>query len=385
MGRIGLAIIFFLSIVRGYAQQQGYLVLIDADNNQSFQARIGDTIYISSEVGHLSIPRLKDSIYNIGIRVPGSQNPELIFSVNMNKKDQGFQLRNPGKRDCALYNWQTHELKMALPDSGSNQLIPQNGVKKEDAFSRLMAAVVNDTSVMYNSFVARKPLIDSARQDSIAAAIVDSAIGNGNNNINSIQTSTVATAKVAVKDEKNKPVYPSIKKISQKTLKKTMRIVYVDTRQQNMVDTITLFIPLEKQKAADSANSNQKKAGKEVRNFSDSSGEKSNPAATKTKTAISFSDCKALASDYDMDVIRVNILVENTEENKIKAARKFLSTKCISVNQARTLSELFASDKSKYQFFEAAYPFISDRSNFGQLVSALSDANYINQFKAIDQ
>ena len=384
MGRIALAIIFFLITGRGYAQQPGYLVLMDADNNQLFQARLGDTIYSSSDLGHLSIPRLKDSIYNIGILVPGGRSPEFVFSIKMNKKDQGFQLRNPGEKNCALYNWQTHELKKPLPDSGASQLIPQNGVKKEDAFSRLMASVVNDTSVMYNSFVAKKTLTDTAKSDTVAFVKADSTSRATNNKPNSIQASTVAAAKVIEKGKENKPFSPSIKKMSQKKLKKTVRIIYVDNWQQNSVDTITIYIPLEKQMASDAANTDIKKPG-EINSITDSSNLKSDLAGKKTKNQVPLSDCKSIATSYDMDVLRVNILIENTEENKIKVATKFFNTKCISVNQARALSELFASDKGKYQFFEAAYPYISDRSNFGQLESLLSDANYIKQFKAIAQ
>jgi hypothetical protein len=62
MAKIGL-IIFFLIIGKTYSQQQNYLVLIDADNDQAFRVRIGDTIYNSSSLGHLAIPYLKDSVY----------------------------------------------------------------------------------------------------------------------------------------------------------------------------------------------------------------------------------------------------------------------------------------------------------------------------------
>src|SRR5882672_3289553 len=115
MLKIGFGIIFFLIIGKTYSQQQNYLVLIDADNDQVFRVRIGDTIYNSSGLGHLTIPYLKDSTYNITIGFPKKQFPEHMFSIRINKKDQGFQLKNLGEKGWALYNWQTRELKMPLP------------------------------------------------------------------------------------------------------------------------------------------------------------------------------------------------------------------------------------------------------------------------------
>src|SRR5215467_7701491 len=157
-----LVTIFFFFIGKIYAQQPGYLVLIDADNNQLFQARIGDTVYNSSEIGHLAIPHLKDSTYRISINFPGTQIYDRAFSVKVNKKDQGFQLRNLGEKGWALYNWQTKELKMPLFDSTRSQGLAERGVKRDDAFSHLMAAVVNDTSVLYNAYVPEKSLMDSS-------------------------------------------------------------------------------------------------------------------------------------------------------------------------------------------------------------------------------
>src|SRR5258708_34432251 len=53
------------------------------------------------------------------------------------------------------------------------------GVKKDDAFSRLMAGVVSDTAVMYNTYAMEATLKDSPRKDtsSVAVTVMNSPAG----------------------------------------------------------------------------------------------------------------------------------------------------------------------------------------------------------------
>ncbi len=52
MSKIGLAIVLILIAGRSYAQQD-YFVLVQADNNQPFYARMGGKLFSSSAQGHL--------------------------------------------------------------------------------------------------------------------------------------------------------------------------------------------------------------------------------------------------------------------------------------------------------------------------------------------
>jgi hypothetical protein len=49
----------------------------------------------------------------------------------------------------------------------------------------------------------------------------------------------------------------------------------------------------------------------------------------------------------------------------------------------KNLEALFLTDESKYNFFDAAYPHISDPENFSSLQSELKDEYFINRFKAM--
>ncbi|HMH33797.1 MAG TPA: hypothetical protein VK543_12245, partial [Puia sp.] len=79
MAKTGFVVILFLMVCKSYAQQD-CLILIDADNDQPFYARLDGKTYPSSNAGHLIISRLKDSVYRLTIGFPGNQYPEHLFS-----------------------------------------------------------------------------------------------------------------------------------------------------------------------------------------------------------------------------------------------------------------------------------------------------------------
>ncbi len=162
MSKIGLVIVFILMAGRNYAQQD-YFVLIQADNNQPFYARLeGENKSISSSVqGHMILSQLKDGSYTITIGFPKKLFPELQFSFVLHKKDLDLQLKDLGDKGWGLFNPQTLELKMPDEKKGEGAQRHLEGVKKDDAFSRLMAGVVSDTAVMYNTYAMEATLKDS--------------------------------------------------------------------------------------------------------------------------------------------------------------------------------------------------------------------------------
>ena len=101
------------------------------------------------------------------------------------------------------------------------------------------------------------------------------------------------------------------------------------------------------------------------------------------KPVITNSDCRDLASEYDVDKLRVRMLGEKDADGQVTEARKTFKSKCFSTTQIKSLSTLFRTDEGKYKLFDAAYPFVSDSNNFKDLISLLSDEYYINRFKAM--
>ncbi len=147
-GFFALMLALTAGVVHG--QHTGYLILVDAENKQPFTATIGETLMQSSTHGHLLIPQLQDSIYHLIIRFPRKSIPEQVFAVRIHKKDQGFQLEG-ADNSWILYNWQSRETIRPLKDLDSSRLL-ELGVRREDGFARLMAAVVDDSTVMYDTY-----------------------------------------------------------------------------------------------------------------------------------------------------------------------------------------------------------------------------------------
>jgi Domain of unknown function (DUF4476) len=147
-------IVFLLTCfsISARAQQAVGLILIDAENKEAFTIRIGNQMYASSAHGHLSVPHLKDSSYRLCLRFPKKNLAEQVFPVKVRQKDLGFILKGEDS-SWVLYNWQTKETIHPVYVLDSSRIL-EMGIKRDDGFSRLMASVVNDTSVMYNSYSA---------------------------------------------------------------------------------------------------------------------------------------------------------------------------------------------------------------------------------------
>ncbi len=166
MSKLGLFIVLILMVGRIYAQD--YFVLIEADNGQPFYVRVDSVLYSSSARGHLILSQLKDSSYIITIGFPGQVFPERQFSFNVHQNDHAFRLKNEDGKGWWLVDDKGQELTAVGGNSGGTSArIP--GIKKDDAFSRLMADLVKDTAVMYTTFTVEQPTPSAVPAASIAA------------------------------------------------------------------------------------------------------------------------------------------------------------------------------------------------------------------------
>lgn len=451
MVRNVLTALLFLLTADCFAQQN-FFVLIQADNNQPFYARIKGTIYSSSDIGHLIIPQLKDTPQTITIGFPKKEYPEENFVINLNKKDQSFQLKNLEKKGWALFNTLTMELQMPVNDN-TTEVRPEKNAsaktdpsKREDAFSRLMAGVVNDTSIMYNNSIA-----DDRKKEIQADKSPDKPLTSVEKNISSEgKTGTVNTtnkgtspeevtlpkkeAETAKPETLNKqgvtmkaPLYRPkdtvvvqrnlsyVKIINEQKTDSSLRFRYVDIPNVGYVDTVDVIIPLISagsmsmpkgaifQKKGDISLADRvfetkvQKSADTIRTKidttvaitpkSDVNIKKDSIDVIPNKAAEHYDnkDCKGFASDYDIDKLRIKMLAIANDDDKIYEARTLFKIKCISVIQVKALSEVFKSDGGKYKLFDATYAYVSDKGNFMQLQSLLTDQYYINRFKAMIQ
>jgi hypothetical protein len=95
------------------------------------------------------------------------------------------------------------------------------------------------------------------------------------------------------------------------------------------------------------------------------------------------SDCVKLASDNDVDKMRVKMLAESDGQKRLAVANKYFKIMCLYAKQIKALTELFPTDEAKYKFLEMAYPFSADTANFKQLYELLTDESYVTRFKKL--
>jgi hypothetical protein len=285
--------------------------------------------------------------------------------------------------------------------------------KKDSGFARLMSQVVNDSSVLENMSVAEEPKKEIAKNETPAKPInnIDSsAVVNLTKKKNEdtlrkkADTSAVviikkknddslrkkvAVIKAPEKKEKllqTKSQRSIVKKLSEQKTDSAMELVYEDFINEKSKDTIHIFIPVDSNSISTKSvapvivkNENIKK---DTAIISVTKPEVKTDSALFRPVAMNVK-CKNIATDYDVDKLRVKMLAIEDEDDKISTAKKIFKTKCFSTNQISALSEVFSTDEGKYKLFDAAYSYVSDVNNFPRLQSLMKDEYFISRFKAM--
>ncbi len=441
-------ILFLLLAISGthtLAQQQ-FFIYIQSTASQPFYTRIQNRIYSSSENGYLIVPKLHDSTYDVFVGFARNAAPEQHFTVDMNRQDQGFELRNFGDKGWGLFNIQS--TAVVMNSTPVQKVVADNtGEKKNDAFSQMLANVVNDSAILYTAVkpVAAPPppqkkpaATDPAAQDTTALAsttpvTTPAATGNKPPVADSSQPASKADTSVQVVTRKEvktdtaaavtpveKPVAtttpppvkpkadstagktrdltekPFIVRISESKNEEGYKASFIE--QYNFsTDTINISIPLKETlpvapPATQTRATTPQATTQKPTDTPAVSTVQPAPVAKKADTVavqkkqdlvVTNSDCKNFASDNDVDKLRVKMLAENAVDDKLIAAKKAFKTKCFSVKQIKALTELFPSDETRYRFFDTAYPFVSDTENFGSLDEMISNDYYKTRFKAM--
>jgi hypothetical protein len=361
MHKLILLFIFFLAGKASFSQQQ-YFVYIQSENKQPFYVLLNGKTYSSSEYGHVILSKLADSTHHISIGFPKKVFPEQVFTIPINKKDAGYQLKNLGEKGWALFNFQTLNLVMSAAAASLEKKSPDfSGLKKTDGFSILLATVVNDSSILYNASVAQqkqteeKPIaIADQKRDSLATvppstdtthkkAIVSTAatstsapVQNPTSNNAATKsvspppaaTAVVIPATVPVKDEPAKKQPEVVAKVDSNMnnkdeiikLKETntgnsLNITFI-SRKDLLTDTIEISIPIEKTEvnpevavasipAKDSLEKKTTAQNNVPATTAVVAAKPDSEQAKKTSKPPPINNCKNYATDGDVDKLRV--------------------------------------------------------------------------------
>ncbi|HTE07429.1 MAG TPA: hypothetical protein VK628_01625, partial [Flavitalea sp.] len=142
----------------GFAQRE-HFVFINHQEKLPFYVRMGEQIFSSSLVGHLTIAPLSDSVYAMYVGFPRSRFPEQLFEVRVASADKGLLLSNQGG-SWQLTDQLTGEVIKPVNTSGLSGDMQLK--RKQDSYSMLMADVVDDSSVLYTVNQSEERTAESA-------------------------------------------------------------------------------------------------------------------------------------------------------------------------------------------------------------------------------
>jgi hypothetical protein len=353
MQKTVLLIAFYFFTIVAFAQQKNF-VYIESENGQPFYVKLNDKVHSSSQGGYIVLSELAENNYDIRIGFPKNSFLEQRFAIVLNKKDQGFQLKNFGEKGWGLFNLQT----LAITMNSNIQPTDDNQVKKTDGFSVLLSKVVNDPSILVNTpkpapeKVEAKPVVTEVVKEEVKTVIPEMA-----------------------KEEVKVPAAVNIQKLFDRRFEKVYEASYLD-KSNGVNDTINISYPINEDITAkvDTIIKTKKSDTIKTATIIIKEAQAAKPVN---------SDCKLFAEDQDVDKLRVKLMNEKTIDERLVVARKHFKIKCFTVKQIKALTELFASDEDKYRLFDTAYPFISDTENFSSLEENLKEEYYKNRFKAM--
>ena len=418
--------------------QKVYFIYLQTDNQQPFYARMGEKIYNSTSAGYLILSNLRDSVYALNIGIQGSEVADQPYSITINKKDQGFLIRNFGDKGWGLFNLTS--LATIMPQSKPvNSVQAVKTEKREDnAFTNLLAKAADDSTIK------EKPVIEKPTEKKAEATalntekkeevkeIVPSSQGEIKNGVPSSQgeiKNGIIVAPVVIKDDSKIDVQESknaakmkedsiaaakakedellkqeelrkqdsiekaktqviteveykrsvVKLKSESSTTAGIGLVFLDILSDQQTDTIRVLIQPDTKKAIPVQSNQEEKKFLDIPPVDSIAVDKE----TTQKAAVKSNNCKSVAVEDDFFKLRKKMAGENNDDDMIAEAKKTFKTKCFSTTQVRNLSALFLTDESKYKFFDAAYQYVSDLENFSTLQTALKDEYFINRFKAM--
>ena len=304
-----------------------------------------------------------------------------------NKPDTTASIEQPGKKEeaiAAVKNPEpnsTADKKLTLP----KEQLPDNAVLVEQPAKKKDTALLvkkeplkkEDTAKLAEQQKkAEQPLVKNISEPKKSdTAIVERstkkeealiADNNGKNKLMDPVTDAEVKYKRSV-----------VTKRSESSTTEGLGLIFIDELSAGNRDTVQIVIPNPPNFANFIRQSEDQPATKKVVTPEPTDKDVSligSPAVTK-KT------CLLIASDNDFLKLRKKMAAQRTDESMINESKKIFKTKCFTTEQVKNLGNLFLNESGKFQFYETAYPFNSDRNNFASLQMELKDAYFIHRFK----
>lgn len=252
----GLKQILIILIITTFAiiakAQQNHFVYLQTENGQPFYVRLNNNVVSSSQAGYVILPNLAEGEYQLVVGFPKNEFPEENFNLTIEKKNEGYLLKNFGEKGWSLFNMQT----LALIDNMNAPPVITTTSIQDDPFSKMLANVVKDSSLLQKvepvvekpvNIVVESPIKTVTETPVItvvetpANAVLEESVANViENPINNVVGKPLDSNKI------QSPVVvkaPSISRFLSLREKEGIEMIYID-RGENKNDTVRIFMPV---------------------------------------------------------------------------------------------------------------------------------------------
>ena len=375
----------FMAVMAFQCLSAQHYIFIEADGQQPFYLKQGNTMVSSSAAGFLILPKIKATEMEFSIGFPKNIYPEVAFYINGTDRDRGFQLKQMEGQGWSLFDRTSLEvIKGAVPQSAPIEMkLPQ---KEEGSFAKLLAGATDDTSLL-----EKMPKKDSAAQTLPGKSITKPEL-------------TAVATKSGLKDsliEKAKVAQPLISISTQMEDDDVKRLVFIEKKIKGMADTISVEIEKRKTVAPTEPMAQPKDAGLMERPSKaiadpilspdtifhvskptiDSDSSKTNAQVSKASPIIV---CDRPIADYkDIRALQKKLLGIASDNEQRNYTVKVFGQKCFNTKQALEIGWFFVDETSRLQLFKALKPLIADQASFGNLEASFLKEENIIAFRAL--
>jgi hypothetical protein len=424
-------VLFFINFCLLSFSQRVYYIYIQSEAEQPFYVKMNEKIVSSAAKGYLILSNLRDSTYNFAVGFAGNKIIEQKFSVTVRGNDQGYLLKNFNEKGWGLFDLQTMSVKMNLSDA-EIAIEKKAPVKKDESvFTQILAKASDDSTLLEKPDLAS---VKETKKDTVAKEVViqnvpkpeekkteaiievkpveikkaDPIIEKAPENIipkteiekpaETKKTDSViekTPENIIPKTEVEKPLQietfkrSEVTRRSESSTTEGFGLVFIDEYSNGAKDTIRILIPPVKEIIVPKEEPKAEKKFLEITDTVKKAEQepvmeiKSNQTSIAQTNSQKRNTCTSIADQDDFLKLRKRMASESNDDNMITEAKKIFKTKCFTTLQIRNCSTLFLNDHGKYNFFDAAYSYVSDIENFSSLLTEIKDEYYQNRFKAM--
>ena len=424
-------VLFFINFCLLSFSQRVYFIYIQSETEQPFYVKMNEKIISSAARGYLILSNLRDSTYNFAVGFSGNKIVEQKFAVTVKGNDQGYLLKNFNEKGWGLFDLQNMSVKMNLSDTEISIEKKAPVKKDESVFTQILAKAADDSTLLEKPDLSS---VKTVKKDTVTKAVViqnvpkpeekkaeivieekpvetkktDPIVEKASDNINpkaeiekpaeTKKTDSIVekTAESIIpKTEVEKPTQVEmftksvVTRKSESSTTEGFGVVFIDEYSNGAKDTIRILIPPVKENIVPKEEPKEEKRFLEITDTIKKAVEEPVTEIKKNQTSIAQTNlpkkntCASIADQDDFLKLRKRMAGESSDDNMIAEAKKIFKTKCFTTIQIRNCSTLFLNDHGKYNFFDAAYSYISDIENFSSLLAEIKDEYYQNRFKAM--